>query len=589
MIDQKLEVSNLIKPIIDSYKALNEEWDNLLDIGLTDYLIDQTDKYYFTNTFIHRGEKVEFYKIYYPIKAKFKNLSSNFNDLNKIFENYKYVTIIGSAGSGKTTLIKHIFLTSIISKFKIPVLVELRFINDYGGDLERLIFEKTLRLSVKPSERILKRALKNGRFLFLLDGYDEIISSKKMEINRQIDLFIDTNSKNSFLITTRPGSGAENFSRFHDFFVEPLSISDVENFIKKIVESEERRQRIIEIIKEQKNSGYIHYLKNPLLLSMFIVAFESHPEIPSRKSSFYRNVFDTLYSKHDGITKNSFPREKLTKLEREDFEKILNVFSYLTLIEGKIVFTNEFLTDKLSEVIQYLDIKCNIENLIYDLVTPISIIVKDGFDYNFPHRSIQEYFAAQFVSKLLDEKKKRAYGNLQESLVESSNDHSFNFWSICNELDEEGFTIFFLIPQLKNHSSLLNIDNDINLLDKYIDIIEAGLIYDNFPNRPEKEFIIYRFVNFHTQLIQYTKAYNYTKFAHFCKNPKVEDKLLKYISKTKTNGSDIKLTVPVKKILLDNGIVEIIKELKQEIDKKIQSLEIKLNEKDNKTDKLLGL
>ncbi|WP_289660935.1 NACHT domain-containing protein [Flavobacterium panacagri] len=215
-----------------------------------------------------------------------------------------------------------------------------------------------------------------------------------MEINRQIDLFIDSYSKNSFLITTRPGSGAENFSRFHDFFVEPLTKYDVEGFIKKIVESQERRQRIIEIIKEQKNSAYLHYLKNPLLLSMFIVAFESHPEIPSRKSSFYRNVFDTLYSKHDGITKNSFPREKLTKFEREDFERILNVFSYLTLIEGKIVFTNEFLTDKLADVIKYLDIKCNIENLIYDLVTPISIIVKDGFEYNFPHRSIQEYFAA---------------------------------------------------------------------------------------------------------------------------------------------------------------------------------------------------
>ncbi|WP_289660934.1 NACHT domain-containing protein [Flavobacterium panacagri] len=179
MIDQKLEVSNLIKPIIDSYKTLNDEWDNLLEIGLKDYLTDQTDKYYFTNTFIHRGEKVEFYKIYYPIKAKFKNLSSNFNDLNKIFENYKYVTIIGSAGSGKTTLVKHVFLTSIISQFKIPVLVELRFINDYGGDLERLIFEKTLKLSAKPSERILKRALKNGSFLFLLDGYDEIFSTKK--------------------------------------------------------------------------------------------------------------------------------------------------------------------------------------------------------------------------------------------------------------------------------------------------------------------------------------------------------------------------------------------------------------------------
>lgn len=303
MIDQKLEVTNLIKPLIDSYKALSEEWDNLLEIGLNEYLIDQTDKYYFTNTFIHRGEKVEFYKIYYPIKTMFKRLSTDFNDLSRVFENYKYLTIVGSAGSGKTTLLKHIFLTSLISKFKIPVLVELRFINDYGGDIEKLIFEKTLKLSAKPSEKILKRALKDGKFLFLLDGYDEIYSSKKLEINRQIDLFIDSYSKNNFILSTRPGSGAENFQRFHDFHVQPLSMMDVKNFIGKIVDSDERRKRMLDIIKEQKNSDYFHYLKNPLLLSMFIIAFESHPEIPSRKSSFYRNVFDTLYSKHDGITK----------------------------------------------------------------------------------------------------------------------------------------------------------------------------------------------------------------------------------------------------------------------------------------------
>jgi predicted NACHT family NTPase len=433
MIDQKLEVTNLIKPLIDSYKALSEEWDNLLEIGLNEYLIDQTDKYYFTNTFIHRGEKVEFYKIYYPIKTMFKRLSTDFNDLSRVFENYKYLTIVGSAGSGKTTLLKHIFLTSLISKFKIPVLVELRFINDYGGDIEKLIFEKTLKLSAKPSEKILKRALKDGKFLFLLDGYDEIYSSKKLEINRQIDLFIDSYSKNNFILSTRPGSGAENFQRFHDFHVQPLSMMDVKNFIGKIVDSDERRKRMLDIIKEQKNSDYFHYLKNPLLLSMFIIAFESHPEIPSRKSSFYRNVFDTLYSKHDGITKNSFPREKLTKLEREDFEQVLNVFGYLTLVDGKFVFTEEYLTDKLKEVINYLEIKCSTDKLIYDLVTPISIIIKDGFEYNFPHRSMQEYFAAKFISKLSDiNKKRRAYENLENSILYKSNDESFNVWSLCN-------------------------------------------------------------------------------------------------------------------------------------------------------------
>ena len=54
------EVSNLINPLISSYKIINAEWDNYFKIGLGGYLQSQTEKYYFTNTFIHRSEKVRF-------------------------------------------------------------------------------------------------------------------------------------------------------------------------------------------------------------------------------------------------------------------------------------------------------------------------------------------------------------------------------------------------------------------------------------------------------------------------------------------------------------------------------------------------
>src|SRR5690606_34896150 len=270
------------------------------EIGLSDYLYSQTHKYYFTNTFLHRSEKVKFNDIYYPIKANYKNLTTDFGNLNDLFENYNNITIVGSAGSGKTTLIKHIFLQTITDKSKIPILIELRNLNDFKGDLEMLISEKILKSKVKPSDAIFKRTLESGNFLFLLDGYDEIFSEKKQDINRQIELFVDSYSKNNFLITTRPGSGIESFARFYDFKVCPLDNNDVIGFISKIVEEGEREERIKKLVLDPKNMNYYEFLRNPLLLSMFIMAFENHPEIPKRKSAFYRNVFDTLYSRHDG-------------------------------------------------------------------------------------------------------------------------------------------------------------------------------------------------------------------------------------------------------------------------------------------------
>nr|WP_289660937.1 hypothetical protein [Flavobacterium panacagri] len=138
----------------------------------------------------------------------------------------------------------------------------------------------------------------------------------------------------------------------------------------------------------------------------------------------------------------------------------------------------------------------------------------------------------------------------------------------------------------------MDIKDDLLLFDKYMELINGGIMYDNFVDKSSednKEFIIFRTVNFRTQLLQFTKAYTYIKFAHFCRNTVLEEKLKIYIANKKITKGDVKMTKELKKILIDNGIVEIIRDFKNEIDKKIEFLEAKLKNEDNKTDKLLGL
>lgn len=611
MTNPQLEITGLISPLINSFKLLNNEWKHLFELGIEDYIQSQTEKYYFTNTFIHRSEKVRFDDIYYPLKARYHKLETDFSNLTETLDNYRNITLIGSAGSGKTTLIKYIFLTAIRNTKKIPIIIELRFLNDFNGDFEKLIIEKILNSGIEPTEGTLKRALRSGKFIFLLDGYDEIFSSKKQELNRQIGSFVDSYSKNNFIITTRPGSGIERFPRFNDFNVSSLTIEDVEAFILKIVTEGERSKRILSIVKEEKNSNYLEYLKNPLLLSMFILAFESHPEIPSRKSSFYRNVFDTLYSKHDGITKNSFPREKKTKFEREEFEDILSVFSYLTITNGQYSFTNEILTDKLRQSLQVRSLKCNVEDLIYDLQTTISILILDGLEYSFPHRSMQEYFTSMFVSNLSTEQKEVAYKKLFNLFVKASTDNSFNLWNLSSELDSTAFTKHFLIPQLQNYSNILKIDNEKKLLLQYFEIIEPKLYYDFFSNENngKKEMVILCHQNFHTSLIDFTETYDYSLFAYFTDKPKVKEQLIKLFNPIKKEVKAIDLDEieiedeigivqnrlyevedeRVIQILLENNICDVIHGFRKAILDKIKQLKSQIKTDESNIDTLLNL
>lgn len=599
MLTPQVEVSNLIKPLLDAFKKADEEWDNFFEIGLSDYLYSQTNKYYFTNTFIHRSEKVRFDDIYYPINASYKKLTSNFSELEKIFDEYKNITIVGSAGSGKTTLMKYIFLRAISDKTRIPILIELRNLNEYNGDFEKLITEKVLKSNIKPGDTTFKRTLKSGKFLFLLDGYDEIFSIKKQEINRQIELFVDSCPENRFLITTRPGSGIEGFPRFCDFKVCSLNDKDVVGFISKIVEEEERRDRISQLVVNPKNKNYLEFLRNPLLLSMFIMAFENHPEIPKRKSAFYRNVFDTLYSKHDGITKNSFPREKATKLQRDDFEDILSIFCYLTLIEGQYAFTEEYLTDILQKVEKATEYSFSVQDLVYDLHTSISILILDGFEYSFPHRSMQEYFTALFVSKLPTNKKIKAYTNLSNALQESSTDYSFNFWGLCFELDEVMFISSFLIPHLKKILKIFAQKSGKQLLNAYFKLINPVLLSTFLEGKQEKKkdgVRIYRHLNFESSVLDFCEIYAYDSVWKFpennngCANELYQIYLTRMEAISNNNKSiNIQGDDEIIDVLLKYNFLKLIESIRDNISAKITKWDTAINRKKVNIDDLLSL
>jgi energy-coupling factor transporter ATP-binding protein EcfA2 len=585
-----IEVTNLISPFIQAYKNINDEWNHFFEIGLEEYLHSQAEKYYFTNTFLHRHELIKFTDFYYPVKIQYDNYSTDLHNPFETFKKHRFLMIIGSAGSGKSTLTKYLYLNSIFQNFKIPLLVELRHLNDFDGDLEKIIIDKIIKTRAIPSERILKRVLKQGDFLILLDGYDEIFYNKKQKVNAQIESFIDSYSKNCFVITTRPGAGIEGFNRFANFEVLPLSIEDIENFVLMMVKNEERKQRLLLTIKDVNNDAYIHYLRNPLLLSMFILAFETHPEIPDKKSAFYKNVFDTLYSKHDGITKNSFPREKITKLQRDDFENILGLFSYLSLIDKQISFTEDYIDSKLNTIKKYYKLNFKSEDLIYDLSTSISIFVKEGFEFKFPHRSMQEFFSALFISKLPTEKKEKAYENLMQVIENESYDNSFNLEEICMEIDYFPFISFFLIPKLKNIYEKFDAKDDRDLITRYFKLIDP-LAYKFSGKYPDEYFKIYKHSNYTNSLFSYFKIYNYSDTLNFLARTEVRKELDLYLLakpllKKDVDGINL-LTRPVLNILLKTNFVKVVEDVKASLLKKIISLEKSIIKQNKNIDNLL--
>lgn len=213
-------------------------------------------------------------------------------------------------------------------------------------------------------------------------------------------------------------------------------------------------------------------MSSPLLLSMFILTFNEHPELPQKKSSFYYNVFDTLHSKHDAKSKSGgYQHEKKTKLSEDDIRKVLEAYCFVSYLQSVFEFSPQYIHITITKMLKSLNLSFDIDDLIYDLSVSVSLWVQDGTSYTFPHRSLQEFFAASYIANSREDIKATIYG---DRLKKIKNVESQNFWELCEELDESCFTQYFLIPSMEEY---------LKSLEKYTDSglsLYGNILYNYF-------------------------------------------------------------------------------------------------------------
>jgi len=458
-------------------KEFGEEVKQVVNNCILEYQEEEYNRNFSTKTLLHRVQPKNLKDFYQPLfitpcgrndrRIEFKDNSKRIStsSIGDLFDKSQFITLIGNAGSGKSTIVKYLFLNSIDSKFKIPIKVELRYLNDYNGTVVDFIKDRIFKLSrLARHDRIIERLMNSGDFVFFLDGYDEINSTKKEKLTKEIDDLVKLYNKNHYLLTSRPYTEIDLLPLFHNFEVCELSNKDINNFIKKQIPVGEKElcDKIVEAVNSQENISYKSFLSNPLLLSMFILTFQSYSSIPQKRSEFYSQVFDALFSVHDSMSKLAFVREKQSGLSKEQIVEILKLFSFLSYFDEQFIFSGIYLDDKFKYIKEK---KKNIifdnEKLINDLQVAIGILNKEGTDYTFPHRSLQEYFAAIYIFSLDDTNKKIVYQKIidlatdKNKFRQTSRD---NFHLLLSELDDKNVIKYALIPFFEKFISKLNLE-----------------------------------------------------------------------------------------------------------------------------------
>jgi len=459
-------VSKFTEELISQGKQLfngfYDEAKQFVDKNVKTYLVHQQNRFSHFKTLLHGNTPIYLYDIYFPMKLIADNGIITTENLTNIFSLSNNITIVGDAGSGKSTLIRHLFLTTIKDNFGIPLIVEFRYLNLFKGSFKDYIKNQINQYGISENDDILERFLKKGKFVFFLDGFDELQSKIQPKIINELTTFIDQYSKNKYLISVRPYSNIEYHSSFINYRLCDLTKEEVYSFISLQLKKEpELSQRIIDSIKEKEDDNKYKYiqsfLSNPLLLTLYILTFQLNPTIPERKFLFYRRVVDALFIEHDSKAKLGFNREFQSNLSKYEFEEILKRFCFLSFFDFKYNFDNEYIVQILTKVrSKYQEVDFNIDLFIRDLKIAVCLWIEDGGMISFAHRSLQEFYASLYISSLNTSNKETLYKKLVKIITNSKLSEIENLLSLCKEMDTVNYLANFELPLLNELYNYIN-------------------------------------------------------------------------------------------------------------------------------------
>ena len=131
----------------------------------------------------------------------------------ELMKKYQYLLITDTAGMGKSTIAKRMFLDVVDNGYGIPIFIDLRRLSSNKSILEE-IHDQINSLEKQFDTQLLLHFLQSGDFIFFFDGYDEIPLKYKESVTTDIQNFITKASANKFVLTSRPEDSLASFGIF---------------------------------------------------------------------------------------------------------------------------------------------------------------------------------------------------------------------------------------------------------------------------------------------------------------------------------------------------------------------------------------
>ena len=401
-------------------------------------------------TLLYRHAAKDIYSFYECVGLNRNEDIIDTADINNVLEIGNKIIVTGTGGSGKSVMMKHFFLNILETTHYVPVLIELRGLNEYdekGINLEEYIYEVMGTLKFKIERKYFEYSLETGCYVILLDGFYEVKNEISNSVTNQIVAMSKKYPENHYILSSRPLEEFMGWNQFEELHAMPLSKEQALSLINKIEYDQIIKDKFYKELDEYLYEKYETFASNPLLLTIMLLTFESRASIPDKLNDFFEQAFTTLFHTHDA-TKGGYKRDIRSKLGYEDFKAVFSYFCFKSFFNSDYKFSENKALEYIGAAKQkrIIDTYFNSMDYLKDLTNSVCMLIHEGLEFRFSHRSFQEYFAALYTVQLSDSQQKRF---LKLWLQDNSYRSTSNYLDMLYELQPLRFVKNIISPAIR--------------------------------------------------------------------------------------------------------------------------------------------
>ncbi len=365
------------------------------------------------------------------------------------------IVIKGIAGQGKSIFLRHLCAREFETGIRIPVFIELRRIQANETVLEHINrFLDILDLPI--DEDLFKILSKSGKFIFFFDGFDEIPDDLRLSIINELEYLSSCATNSQFIVSTRPNSPIEMSPYFDVYLLDNLQGNEYKRVIEKLADSPEYSSNLIGVIESHK-AKLSELLCNPLLVTLLLITYKSYQKLPEQLSDFYESIFFVLLQRHDG-TKPGFMRPRRCSINDSQYRGIFDAFCFRSKRERGAAFDYQTVYKLIKDAMDLASVEEDPDRYLKDIKQVTCLLLEEGNEYRFIHKSVQEYYSSSFLKNRPDTNAISFYAACLDYKTYSAWNSELRFLA---EIDKYRYNKYYLVPLCRRW---LDVESDDDLL-----------------------------------------------------------------------------------------------------------------------------